>query len=58
MVTEVTARKALQTFRKEQQKRTLGRYTGCYCDGCVESMKLAIESIKEDLARGNTRKEG
>lgn len=40
------AKEALHTFREEQRKRTIGRpYYGCECDGCVESMMIAIDSI-------------
>ena len=49
--TEV-AKEALKTFRKEQEKRTVGTYTGCYCDGCIECMKLAIESVENKLKEG------
>lgn len=43
------ALKALKKFRAEQKKRTTGTYTGCYCAGCVECMKLALEEVKEEL---------
>lgn len=49
-ITEEVAKEALKVFREEQKKkRTVGRtYTGCYCDGCVECMKLALESALND----------
>lgn len=48
-VDQKVARKALGVFRKEQKKRTIGTYTGCFCDGCVECMKLAIEAVEDEL---------
>lgn len=48
-ITPKTAKKALKVFREEQKKRTIGRtYTGCYCAGCVECMKLALESVLKE----------
>ena len=44
-VTNDVAMQALKKFRKEQKKRTVGTYTGCYCAGCVECMKLALEEV-------------
>ena len=45
-ITPEIAKEALKVFRKEQAKRTMDRtYTGCYCAGCVECMRLALESI-------------
>ena len=50
-VTQEIAKKALKRFRKEQKRRTVGTYTGCFCDGCVECMWLALQEVleKEDL---------
>lgn len=49
--TEV-AKRALVVFRGEQKKRTIGTYTGCYCNACVECMQLAIEAVEGDLKGG------
>ena len=46
-LTHEMAMEALRTFRKEQKKRTIGTYTGCYCKGCVECMYLTLKSILE-----------
>lgn len=43
------ALKALKKFRKEQKKRTVDSYTGCYCSGCVECMQLTLEEILKDV---------
>ncbi|KKM80680.1 hypothetical protein LCGC14_1337350 [marine sediment metagenome] len=47
-ITEEMAVKALRRFRKEQKQRTRGTYTGCYCNGCVECMKLALEEVLKE----------
>lgn len=44
VITSEIAKKALKVFRREQEKRTRGTYNGCYCVGCIECMKLALES--------------
>lgn len=48
-VTDEMALKALKRFRKEQKKRTVGTYTGCYCTGCVECMKLALQEVVQEV---------
>lgn len=47
------AREALRVFRREQKKRTTGTYTGCFCNGCVQCMQLAIEAVEGKLKGGN-----
>jgi len=51
-ITDEMARKALEKFREVQHILTppWKEYTGCYCDGCVQSMKAALQEIikKED----------
>ena len=39
------ARDMLKVFRKEQKKRTIGTYTGCYCNGCVECMREVLTTL-------------
>ncbi len=51
-VTKAVAKEALKVFRTEQKKRTRGFYTGCFCDGCVECMQLAIEAVENKLNGG------
>lgn len=44
-ITDKMAKEALKVFRVEQRRRTVGVYTGCECDGCVECMKIALQEI-------------
>ncbi len=48
VITDAVAMEALKVFRVEQKKRTIGTYTGCYCKGCVECMRLALESAQKE----------
>ncbi len=53
-VTKAVAKEALDVFRAEQKKRTVGTYTGCFCDGCVQCMQLALESVASKLKGGES----
>lgn len=48
-VTNEIALKTLKVFRREQKERTIGIYTGCYCQGCVECMRITLEEVLDDI---------
>lgn len=37
----------LATFREAQKKRTVGAFTGCYCEGCVACMGEVLNMLIE-----------
>ena len=52
-ITKSVARKALGEFHRERKARTIGAYTGeCYCNVCVESMKVAVEKVLDEVNKG------
>lgn len=51
VVSKAIAARALFVFREEQKKRTVGQYSGCQCDACVECMKAAIKVAIKEIRR-------